>query len=118
MKFYSEDLKRFFDTEEQCLAEEEKARAKSMTYEDVKGRNSDNKNGIVGTIEKANRAKAENALKKSTSPVKKLDNATVNKRKSTATKSSGSKKSTSTTTKKTTTKTTKTKTDTKNKDNK
>lgn len=26
MKFYSEDLKRFFDTEEQCLAEEEKAR--------------------------------------------------------------------------------------------
>ena len=26
MKFYSEELKKFFDTEEQCLAEEEKAR--------------------------------------------------------------------------------------------
>lgn len=26
MKFYSEQLKQFFDTEEQCLAEEEKAR--------------------------------------------------------------------------------------------
>lgn len=26
MKFYSEELKQFFDTEEQCLAEEEKAR--------------------------------------------------------------------------------------------
>lgn len=29
MKFYSEELKRFFDTEEQCLAEEEKARQKA-----------------------------------------------------------------------------------------
>lgn len=26
MKFYSEELKKFFDTEEQCLSEEEKAR--------------------------------------------------------------------------------------------
>lgn len=26
MRFYSDELKRFFDTEEQCLAEEEKAR--------------------------------------------------------------------------------------------
>lgn len=26
MRFYSDDLKKFFDTEEQCLAEEEKAR--------------------------------------------------------------------------------------------
>ena len=29
MKFYSEELKRFFDTEEQCLAEEEKARVEA-----------------------------------------------------------------------------------------
>ena len=29
MKFYSEELKEFFDTEEQCLAEEEKARQKA-----------------------------------------------------------------------------------------
>ena len=28
MKFYSEELKQFFDTEEQCLAEEEEARQK------------------------------------------------------------------------------------------
>ena len=29
MKFYSEELKQFFDTEEKCLAEEEKARIKA-----------------------------------------------------------------------------------------
>lgn len=29
MKFYSEELKKFFDTEEQCLAEEEKARVEA-----------------------------------------------------------------------------------------
>lgn len=29
MKFYSEELKQFFDTEEQCLAEEEKARVEA-----------------------------------------------------------------------------------------
>lgn len=29
MKFYSEELKEFFDTEEQCLAEEEEARQKA-----------------------------------------------------------------------------------------
>ena len=29
MKFYSEELKEFFNTEEQCLAEEEKARQKA-----------------------------------------------------------------------------------------
>jgi DNA repair ATPase RecN len=29
MKFYSEELKEFFDTEEQCLAEEEKARVEA-----------------------------------------------------------------------------------------
>lgn len=29
MRFYSDELKKFFDTEEQCLAEEEKARAEA-----------------------------------------------------------------------------------------
>lgn len=29
MRFYSDELKQFFDTEEQCLAEEEKARIKA-----------------------------------------------------------------------------------------
>ena len=33
MKFYSEELKQFFDTEEQCLAEEEKARKAGFDFE-------------------------------------------------------------------------------------
>lgn len=38
MKFYSEQLKRFFDTEEQCLAEEEKAKTAIETTKQTKAK--------------------------------------------------------------------------------
>ena len=38
MKFYSEQLKRFFDTEEQCLEEEEKAKTAAETTKQTKAK--------------------------------------------------------------------------------
>lgn len=38
MKFYSEELKKFFDTEEECLAEEEKARIEAEEKKETKAK--------------------------------------------------------------------------------
>lgn len=38
MKYYSDELKQFFDTEEKCLAEEEKARQKKEAAKETKAK--------------------------------------------------------------------------------
>ena len=67
MKFYSEELKQFFDTEEKCLAEEEKARIKAEEKKITKAK-------LAKAVEDADKAldNAYESLEKAKTEVKEL----------------------------------------------
>lgn len=67
MKFYSEELKQFFDTEEKCLAEEEKARVAAEEKKVTKAK-------LAKAVEDADRAldNAYESLEKAKAEVEKL----------------------------------------------
>ena len=67
MRFYSDELKKFFDTEEQCLAEEEKARVEAEEKKVTKAK-------LAKSVEDTEKAldKAYENLKKAEAKVEEL----------------------------------------------